>query len=149
MGKWNASAEGCHAGGIYLLLYQHWFLFTSLHFCIFLLFHSRVSLSLSLSLLHFFPIPPFYSFSFLCTFIFPPSFLPSHLWVYMKSSIYNNSNYLHNDLQVTKHFQIHFLFSFGWWDNRVQRVGLGCCCLQILKLGLREVEQFAQGWMSK
>lgn len=104
-------------GGIYLLLYRHRSLFPSLLFVPSFL-GQRFAAPPRLS--H----PPFYSFSFCTSFHFPPP--PNHLWVYRKAHICNNSNYLHNDLPVTKHFQIHFVFSFGWWDNSVKWVRSGC-----------------------
>lgn len=83
-----------------------------------------------LSLLQFFPSPLSCSFSF-CTSSFHRPFLfpsPSESLMNVYESIVCNShiNYLHNDLQVTKHFQIPFVFSFGWWDSCVSWIGLGC-----------------------
>lgn len=107
------------------------------------------------SLLQFFPSPLSCSFSF-CTSSFHRPFLfpsPSESLMNVYESVVYNShiNYLHNDLQVTKHFQIPFVFSFGWWDSCVSWIGLGCWYLfsRFLKKGLREAEWFAWGWISK
>lgn len=91
-------------------------------------FYSFFSVAELFSLLHFFPVPPFYSSSYYTSLFSLPLFFP--LWITngwdVKAYIYNNSSYLHNDLQLTKRFQIHFLFSCGWWDNHVRCVELRC-----------------------
>ena len=108
-----------------------------------------------LSLPQFFPSPLFCSFSFCTSSFHRPSLFSSRFESLMsvyESIVYNSQiNYLHNDLQVTKHFQIPFLFSFGWWDSRVRWIGLGCWYLfsRFFKKGLREVEWFARGRISK
>lgn len=124
MGKWNASAEGCHAGGDLFVTVPAPISLPFLSFCSFFS-GAEICCPPPSCLSH----PPFCSFSFCTSFHFSlPLFFPplNHFWVNRKAHICNNSNYLHNDLPVTKHFQIHFLFSFGWWDNSVKWVGSEC-----------------------
>lgn len=115
MGKWNASAEGCHAGGIYLLLYQRWFLLTSPGS-----FYSSFSAAeCFLSLLHsHFPLCS-------CLFPLPLSFPLTYgsIWkhTYVITAVISIMIYKPRSV-----FQYISFSSLGWWDNRVRWVGLWC-----------------------
>lgn len=152
MGKWNASAEGCHAGGIYLLLYQPRFLFTSLPF-----FYS------SFPKAEFFSLAPSFLFPFLSSVasvfihflsVFPPSFLPSlnHLWIYVKATYVIIAIICIMTYKLQSIFRYIVFFFFHMDDETTQwdEYGLGAdIYFTEFKKGLREVKQSAQGRVSK
>lgn len=125
-GKMKCFSRRLSCWGIYLLLYQHGSLSTTLPFFSFLLACSGSSLPL------FTPIAPFRIFFFAlfpcCTF---PLF-PKPSWLCMDTCTYNNSNYLHNDLQVTEYIQTHF--SPIWLARQLFETSRACMLLSVLLL---------------
>lgn len=63
-----------------------------------------------------------------CTF----SLFPKQSWLCMDTCTYNNSNYLHNDLQVTEYIQTHF--SPIWLARQLFETSRACRLVSVLLL---------------
>lgn len=125
-GKMKCFSRRLSCWGIYLLLYEHRSLSTTLSFFLFLLARSSSSLSL------FAPIAPFciFSSSLFPSCTFPPS--PKQSWLCMDACTYNNSNYLHNDVQVTEYIQTHF--PPIWLVRQLFETSRACMLVNVLLL---------------